>query len=62
MEPLRKVIKPKVYGIENVPEKGALLVGNHNTLGGMVDAQLLAAERDADPNRSLAKRPLRSED
>ncbi|OBA78235.1 hypothetical protein A9W99_24180 [Mycobacterium sp. 1164966.3] len=43
MEPLRKVIKPKVYGIENVPKKRALLVGNHNTLG-MVDAPLLAAE------------------
>jgi 1-acyl-sn-glycerol-3-phosphate acyltransferase len=43
MEPLRKVIKPKVYGIENVPEKRALLVGNHNLLG-MIDAPLLAAE------------------
>ena len=43
MEPLRKVIKPKVYGIENVPKKRALLVGNHNTLG-VVDAPLLAAE------------------
>jgi 1-acyl-sn-glycerol-3-phosphate acyltransferase len=43
MEPLRKVIKPKVYGIENVPERRALLVGNHNTLG-MIDAPLLVAE------------------
>ena len=43
MEPLRKLIKPKTYGIENVPKKRALLVGNHNTLG-MVDAPLLAAE------------------
>jgi 1-acyl-sn-glycerol-3-phosphate acyltransferase len=43
MEPLRKVIKPKVYGIENVPKKRALLVGNHNTLG-VVDTPLLAAE------------------
>jgi 1-acyl-sn-glycerol-3-phosphate acyltransferase len=43
MEPLRKVIKPKVYGIDNVPKKRALLVGNHNTLG-MVDAPLIAAE------------------
>lgn len=43
MTPLRKVIKPKVYGIENVPTERALLVGNHNTLG-LVDAPLLAAE------------------
>ncbi len=43
MEPLRKVVKPKVYGIENVPKRRALLVGNHNTLG-MIDAPLLAAE------------------
>jgi 1-acyl-sn-glycerol-3-phosphate acyltransferase len=43
MKPLRKVIKPKVYGIENVPTERALLVGNHNTLG-MVDAPLIAAE------------------
>lgn len=43
MKPLRKVIKPKVYGIDNVPTERALLVGNHNTLG-LVDAPLLAAE------------------
>nr|WP_239655156.1 lysophospholipid acyltransferase family protein [Mycobacterium riyadhense] len=43
MKPLRRVIKPKVYGIDNVPTERALLVGNHNTLG-MVDAPLLAAE------------------
>src|ERR1700759_4564338 len=43
LEPLRKVIKPKVYGIENVPERRALLVGNHNTLG-VLDSPLLAAE------------------
>ena len=43
IKPLRKVIKPKVYGIDNVPTERALLVGNHNTLG-MVDAPLIAAE------------------
>jgi 1-acyl-sn-glycerol-3-phosphate acyltransferase len=43
IEPLRKVVKPKVFGIENVPKKRALLVGNHNTLG-MIDAPLLVAE------------------
>ncbi len=43
MKPLRKMIKPKVYGIDNVPTERALLVGNHNLLG-LVDAPLLAAE------------------
>ncbi|RUP03395.1 MAG: acyltransferase family protein [Mycobacterium sp.] len=43
IKPLRRLIKPKVYGIDNVPTERALLVGNHNTLG-MVDAPLLAAE------------------
>lgn len=42
MKPLRRVIKPKVYGIDNVPTERALLVGNHNTLS--VDAPLLVAE------------------
>lgn len=43
MKPLRMLIKPKVYGMDNVPTERALLVGNHNTLG-LVDAPLLAAE------------------
>ncbi|MFV0494470.1 lysophospholipid acyltransferase family protein [Mycobacterium sp.] len=43
IKPLRRLIKPKVYGIENVPADRALLVGNHNTLG-LVDAPLMAAE------------------
>ncbi|OBK21417.1 hypothetical protein A5634_10385 [Mycobacterium asiaticum] len=43
MKPLRKLIKPKVFGIDNVPTERALLVGNHNTLG-VVDSPLLAAE------------------
>jgi 1-acyl-sn-glycerol-3-phosphate acyltransferase len=42
MKPLRKVIKPKVYGIDNVPTERALLVGNHTTLG--VDTPLMLAE------------------
>ena len=29
LEPARKLINRKVYGIENLPERGALLVGNH---------------------------------
>ncbi|QUR69756.1 lysophospholipid acyltransferase family protein [Mycobacterium spongiae] len=43
IKPLRRVIKPKVYGIDNVPTDHALLVGNHNLLG-LVDAPLLATE------------------
>ena len=40
---MRRVIKPKFYGIEHVPKGGALLVGNH-TLYGVFDLVLLAAE------------------
>jgi 1-acyl-sn-glycerol-3-phosphate acyltransferase len=43
IEPLRKVINPKVYGIERVPERRALLVGNH-TLMGVLDSPLMCAE------------------
>lgn len=43
IEPLRKVINPKVYGIEHVPPQGALLVGNHTVLG-VLDSPLLCAE------------------
>jgi len=43
MKPLRKLISPKVYGINNVPRRRALLVGNH-TLLGVLDLPLLCAE------------------
>jgi 1-acyl-sn-glycerol-3-phosphate acyltransferase len=43
LEPVRKVINPKVYGIENVPKHRALLVGNH-TIMGMLDSPLMCAE------------------
>lgn len=43
LAPLRRVIKPKVYGIEHVPKRGALLVGNH-TLYGVFDMLLWTAE------------------
>jgi 1-acyl-sn-glycerol-3-phosphate acyltransferase len=43
MEPIRKVINPKVYGIENVPQRRALLVGNHTVMG-MLDSPLMCAE------------------
>lgn len=40
--PLRRIVKPKFYGIEHVPEGGALLVGNHNLYA--VDMIFLTAE------------------
>lgn len=43
IEPIRKVINPKVYGVENVPTRRALLVGNH-TVTGMLDSPLMCAE------------------
>jgi 1-acyl-sn-glycerol-3-phosphate acyltransferase len=43
LAPLRRVIKPKVYGIDRVPKRGALLVGNH-TLYGVFDMLLWTAE------------------
>jgi 1-acyl-sn-glycerol-3-phosphate acyltransferase len=43
LEPLRKVVAPKVYGIENVPEEGALLVGNHTILA-FLDLPFMMAE------------------
>lgn len=55
LAPLRKLIKPKFYEIDEVPDRGALLVGNH-TLYGVLDLLLLYAElceRDIVP-RALA--------
>lgn len=43
IEPIRKVINPKVYGIDNVPRRRALLVGNHTVMG-MLDSPLMCAE------------------
>ncbi|MCG5434070.1 acyltransferase family protein [Mycobacterium sp. MYCO198283] len=43
LQPVRRLISPKVYGIEQVPARGALLVGNHNLIG-LLDAPLLIAE------------------
>lgn len=43
LAPLRRIVKPKVYGIEHVPKGGALLVGNH-TLYAVFDMMLLVAE------------------
>lgn len=43
IEPVRKVINPKVYGIENVSPSRVLLVGNHTVMG-MLDSPLMCAE------------------
>jgi 1-acyl-sn-glycerol-3-phosphate acyltransferase len=43
LAPVRRIIRPKFYGIEHVPEGGALLVGNH-TLYGVFDLMLMTAE------------------
>jgi 1-acyl-sn-glycerol-3-phosphate acyltransferase len=43
LAPLRRIAKPKFYGIEHVPKGGALLVGNH-TLYGVFDLMMLSAE------------------
>jgi 1-acyl-sn-glycerol-3-phosphate acyltransferase len=43
LAPVRRIAKPKVYGIEHVPKRGALLVGNH-TLYAVFDMILWTAE------------------
>jgi 1-acyl-sn-glycerol-3-phosphate acyltransferase len=43
LAPLARVTQPKVYGIENVPERGALFVGNH-TLYAFLDLPFMMAE------------------
>jgi 1-acyl-sn-glycerol-3-phosphate acyltransferase len=43
IEPLRKIVDPKVYGAENIPKTGALLVGNH-TLFAFMDLPFMMSE------------------
>jgi 1-acyl-sn-glycerol-3-phosphate acyltransferase len=43
VEPLARVTQPKVYGVERLPENGALLVGNH-TLMGFLDLPFMMTE------------------
>jgi 1-acyl-sn-glycerol-3-phosphate acyltransferase len=43
LAPLARVTRPKVYGIENVPDDGSLLVGNH-TIYGFLDLPFMMAE------------------
>lgn len=43
LEPLSRIIQPKLYGAENVPSNGSLLVGNH-TIYGFLDLPFMMAE------------------
>jgi 1-acyl-sn-glycerol-3-phosphate acyltransferase len=43
LEPLTRVVQPKLYGIEHLPRGGSLLVGNH-TIYGFLDLPFMMAE------------------
>jgi 1-acyl-sn-glycerol-3-phosphate acyltransferase len=43
LQPYRRITKPTFYGIENLPDDGSLLVGNH-TVYGFLDLPFLMAE------------------
>jgi 1-acyl-sn-glycerol-3-phosphate acyltransferase len=43
LAPLERITDPKVYGVERIPERGALFVGNH-TLFGLVDVPFMASQ------------------
>jgi 1-acyl-sn-glycerol-3-phosphate acyltransferase len=43
LAPLERITEPKVYGVERIPERGALFVGNH-TLFGLVDVPFMASQ------------------
>jgi 1-acyl-sn-glycerol-3-phosphate acyltransferase len=43
LEPLSRIIQPKLYGVENMPSTGSLLVGNH-TIYGFLDLPFMMAE------------------
>lgn len=43
LEPLLHICRPKLYGLEKVPDGGALLVGNH-TIYGILDLPFMMAE------------------
>ena len=43
IDPFARITRPKLYGTENVPTHGALLVGNH-TLYGLLDVPFMMAE------------------
>jgi 1-acyl-sn-glycerol-3-phosphate acyltransferase len=43
LEPYRRITQPKFYGIDNIPDDGSLLVGNH-TIYGLLDVPLMVTE------------------
>jgi len=43
LAPLERITEPKVYGVERIPERGTLFVGNH-TLFGLVDVPFMATQ------------------
>jgi 1-acyl-sn-glycerol-3-phosphate acyltransferase len=43
LEPVSRVIQPKLYGVEHLPADGSLLVGNH-TIYGLLDVPFMLAE------------------
>ena len=43
LEPYRRITQPKFYGIDNIPDDGSLLAGNH-TIYGFLDLPLMIAE------------------
>ena len=43
LEPLNRVTRPRLYGVEHLPAEGSLLVGNH-TIYGFLDLPFMMAE------------------
>ena len=43
LEPLSRVIQPKLYGVKHLPADGSLLVGNH-TIYGLLDVPFMMTE------------------
>jgi hypothetical protein len=43
LRPCLRILQPKLYGIENLPAGGSLLVGNH-TIYGLLDVPFMTAE------------------
>ncbi len=55
LDPLEWFTRPKLYGIENIPDGGVLLVGNH-TIYGLLDVPFMLAELWK--QRHITVRPL----
>jgi len=43
LAPLERITQPKLYGVEQIPERGALFVGNH-TLFGVIDVPFMGTQ------------------